>query len=60
MEYTLSDSAILNDASGVVTLNAYQQNAVFMKAVMRLGWALPNPITLENGTTQFPFSVLTP
>ena len=60
LEYTLSDSAILNDASGVVTLNAYQQNAVFMKATMRLAWALPNPITLENDTTQFPFGVLTP
>jgi hypothetical protein len=59
LEYTLSDSAVMNDASGVITMNAYQQNAVFMKATMRLAWALPNPITLENDTTQFPFAVLT-
>jgi hypothetical protein len=50
----------MNDASGVVTMNAYQQNAVFLRASLRIAWALPNPITLENKTTQFPFGVLTP
>lgn len=58
--YKLLTEASLTDDTGKVVLNLAQQDCVALRAVMRLGWALPKPVNPVSGTNYFPFSVLTP
>ena len=37
-----------------------QQDCVALRAVMRLGWAMPRPVNMVSGRDYFPFAVLTP
>jgi HK97 family phage major capsid protein len=59
--YKILDQAVIQDASGEIVYNLAQQDMVALRAVMRLGFALPNPINRMNATaaTRFPFGVLT-
>lgn len=59
--YTIANQAIIQDASGNIVYNLFQQDMVALRAVMRLGFALPNPINRMNATaaTRCPFAVLT-
>ncbi len=59
--YEISSQAVIQDAQGNIVYNLFQQNMVALKATMRLGFALPNPINRMNGTelTRCPFAVLT-
>jgi HK97 family phage major capsid protein len=59
--YKLLDQAVIQDNTGAIVYNLAQQDMVALRAVMRLGFALPNPPTHENETdaTRFPFAVLT-
>lgn len=59
--YKVLDQAVIQDAAGNIVYNLAQQDMVALRAVMRLGFALPNPINRMNETaaTRFPFSVLT-
>ena len=59
--YKVLDQAVIQDAGGNIVYNLAQQDMVALRAVMRLGFALPNPPTYENETdaTRFPFAVLT-
>jgi HK97 family phage major capsid protein len=59
--YKVLTEATLTNASGE-TLNLAQQDAVALRAVMRLGWQVPNPVNRKNQTraTRFPFAVLQP
>ena len=55
---------ILKEATitaGSVTINLAQQEMIAIKATMRMGWQLPNPINRINGTkaNRVAFSVLT-
>ena len=57
--YKILTEAIISDASGKVILNLAQQDCVALRAVMRLGWALPKPVNAISGDTDYyPFSVL--
>ena len=60
--YKLLDQAVLQDQAGNITYNLAQQDMVALRAVMRLGWQLPNPINRVNETeaTRYPFGVLIP
>jgi len=50
----------ITDGDGKVILNLMQQDSVAMRFVMRLGWAVPNPIhQLRPDRGGYPFSVLT-
>lgn len=60
ISYKLLDQASITDADGKVVLNLAQQDAVALRAVMRLGWALPKPVNPMSGVSYYPFSVLTP
>lgn len=53
--------AVIQDGSGAIVYNLAQQDMVALRAVMRLGFALPNPINRMNQTaaTRFPFAYLT-
>ena len=58
--YKILDQAVITGADGSVILNLAQQDCVALRAVMRLGWALPKPISAMAGTSYYPFSVLEP
>ncbi len=59
--YKILDQAVIQDAGGAIIYNLAQQDMVALRAVMRLGFALPNPKNRINPTdaTRFPFAVLT-
>lgn len=59
--YKVLDQAVIQDAAGNIIYNLAQQDMVALRAVMRLGFALPNPINRVNQTaaTRFPFATLT-
>jgi len=61
MTYTIATEGVIQDANGNIVYNLFQQDMVALRAVMRLGVALPNPINRmnENDATRYPFSVLT-
>ncbi|MCU0503881.1 MAG: hypothetical protein MUC51_19345 [Anaerolineae bacterium] len=52
---------MIQDGAGNIIFNLAQQDMVALRAVMRLGFALPNPINRMNQTaaTRCAFSVLT-
>ena len=59
--YKILDQAVIQDAGGNIIYNLAQQDMVALRAVMRLGFALPNPINRVNTTaaTRYPFAYLT-
>lgn len=59
--YKVLTEAVIQDAAGNIVYNLAQQDMVALRAVMRLGIALPNPINRMNQTaaTRLPFAVLT-
>lgn len=58
--YKLLTEAVISDGSGNVVLNLAQQDCVALRAVMRIGWALPKAVHPESGLNYYPFSVLLP
>lgn len=62
MTYTIATEGVITDNAGAIVYNLFQQDMVALRAVMRLGFALPNPINRQNqvAATRFPFAVLTP
>jgi HK97 family phage major capsid protein len=48
--YKVLDQAVIQDATGAIVYNLAQQDMVALRAVMRLGFALPNPINRMQGT----------
>ena len=60
MTYKVLSEAVITDAGGNIIYNLAQMDMIAIRAVMRLGFALPNPITpMATGATRCPFSVLT-
>ena len=59
--YKILTEAVIQDAAGNIVYNLAQQDMVALRAVIRLGFALPNPINRQNPNpaTRFPFAVLT-
>lgn len=59
MNWKLFDQGVITDETGKVILNLMQQDMKVMRVVMRLGWAVPNPISALNPDRGgYPFSVL--
>lgn len=60
--YKLLTEAVIQDAGGNIIYNLAQQDMVALRAVMRLGFALPNPATRLQGTeaSRCPFAALIP
>jgi HK97 family phage major capsid protein len=61
MRWKLAEEAVIQDASGNIVYNLFQQDMKALRVTMRLGFALPNPINRVNTTaaTRYPFAVLT-
>jgi len=60
--YKILTEAVIQDGAGNIVYNLAQQDMIALRAVMRLGWQLPNPINRVNETeaTRYPFSILVP
>ena len=59
MSWKLFTEGVISDDQGRVILNLMQQDSKAMRVVMRLGWAIPNPIhKLRAGRQGYPFAVL--
>jgi HK97 family phage major capsid protein len=60
--FRIFTEGVISDDDGVVILNLMQQDSVAMRAVMRIGWALANPINPlhDDDATRSYFGVLTP
>lgn len=56
--FKLFTEGVISDDSGNVVLNLMQQDAVALRAVMRVGFAVASPVTRENPDGDFPFAVL--
>lgn len=61
LTYKILDQAAIFDNNGVLIYNLPQQDMLALRAVMRLGWALPNPLNPLNtdDSSRYPFAVLT-
>ena len=59
--YKVLDQAVITDGAGNIIYNLAQQDMVALRAVMRLGFALPNPINRvnSNSATRYPFAYMT-
>ena len=57
-----TEGVIQNPATGAIEYNLMQNDMVALRAVMRLGWEVANPVTAFNADndTAFPFAVYTP
>ena len=60
MDYRIFTEGVISDAAGAVVLNLMQQDAVALRATMRVAFAVANPVNVinTNDATRFPFAVL--
>lgn len=63
IEFKIFTEGVVQDPSdGSIVYNLMQNDMVALRAVMRLGWEIPNPINAFNAgnATRFPFAVYSP
>lgn len=63
MTYKVLEEAIIQDPStGAILYNLAQDDMVALRVTMRLGFAVPNPVTSANDDedTRYPFAVIKP
>ena len=48
--YDISSQSVIQDGAGNIVYNLFQQNMVALRATVRLGFALPNPINRMQAT----------
>jgi HK97 family phage major capsid protein len=60
--YKVLTEAVIQDNTGAIVYNLPQQDMVALRAVIRLGFALPNPINRMQAVeaSRFPFAALVP
>lgn len=60
--YSIHTDGVIQDNSGAIVYNLMQQDMTALRAVMRIGWALPNPKNRANETdaTRLPFAAIVP
>lgn len=61
MEFEVYSEGIIQDGAGNIVYNLMQQRMAAIMVTMRLGFALPNPVTRVNtsAVTRYPFAYLT-
>lgn len=63
IEFKIFDSGVIqNPSTGAIEYNLMQNDMVALRAVMRLGWEVANPLNAFNADNDnaFPFAVYTP
>ena len=58
--FEMSKTAVIHDASGAVTYNAWQQDGQVLRAVMRLGYVVLDPYMHQTQQREYPVQVMTP
>ncbi|MCI9405949.1 MAG: phage major capsid protein [Oscillospiraceae bacterium] len=60
--FKVFDSGVISDADGKVIYNLMQNDMVALRAVMRLGWEIPNPVNAfqPDESKRSPFAVYAP
>ena len=60
--FKLFTEGVVQNTDGSIAYNLMQNDMVALRAVMRLGWEIPNPVNSVEKTKskRFPFAVLTP
>lgn len=60
--FKIFTEGVVQDTDGSIVYNLMQNDMVALRAVMRLGWEIPNPINAFNAAnaTRCPFSVYSP
>lgn len=58
---TIADQGVITDNAGNIVYNLFQQDMVALRAVMRVAFAVPNPINRMQGTaaSRYPIAVYT-
>jgi HK97 family phage major capsid protein len=61
MRFDIFREGVITDSNGVVVANLMQNDMVALRVVMRLGWAVPNPIHAmgTDRSEKYPFAILT-
>lgn len=62
ISFKVFTEGVVQNTDGTIAYNLMQNDMVALRAVMRLGWEVPNPISAFNAgnANRFPFSVLKP
>jgi HK97 family phage major capsid protein len=62
LTWSIATEGVIQDTSGAIQYNLFQQDMIAMKVTCRLGWQRPNPINRVQPTagSRYPFAVLTP
>ena len=56
--FSIATTGVIQDAAGAIVYNLFQQDMIAMRCVIRLGFALPNPISRVT-SSGVPFAMLT-
>lgn len=58
--FKLFTEGVIQNTDGTIAYNLMQQDMVALRAVMRIGWEIPNPINAQktDKTKRFPFAVM--
>lgn len=59
--FDMSKEAVIQDNTGAIVYNAFQQDLTFLRVTFRVGWQMANPINYQQGTeaARFPIAILT-
>ena len=62
ISFKIFSEGVVQNTDGTIAYNLMQNDMVALRAVMRLGWEIPNPISAFNAAdaNRFPFAVLKP
>jgi HK97 family phage major capsid protein len=58
--FKVATEASIHSNTGDLQYNLFQDDMVALRVTMRMGWQLPNPVTLVKGSSGLPFAVLVP
>ncbi len=58
ISFKIFDQGVITNGDGGVALSLMENDCVALRAVLRIGWALPKPANPIKGTNYFPFAVL--
>jgi HK97 family phage major capsid protein len=61
LTWSIADQGVIQDASGAIQYNLFQQEMTAIKVTTRLAWQRPNPINrVDQTANRYPFACLIP